>query len=81
MSLETLNNMGFLRDKDEWGGKVQRSAVSRPVTVVAALLGAGGCVAMAVGNGGALTWLGLLAYFAGLFSFIAASLRGVKRGR
>lgn len=81
MSLEDLRKMGLLRDEAEWGHRMPRSAVSAPSALGAAMLGVGGCAAMVLGDGGTITWLGLVACFAGLFSFIAASLRGVKRGR
>lgn len=81
MSLEDLRKMGFLRDEEEWDGLARRSAVSAPSALLAAALGAGGCAAMLLGDGALMTWLGLLAYFAGLFLFIAASLHGVRRGR
>lgn len=82
MSLEDLRNMGLLRPETAWDGRHQPTGVVVPLMSAAAVLGAAGCVAIALGNGGLITWLGVGAFLAGLFGFIGVNLRGIgRRGR
>jgi hypothetical protein len=80
VSLEHLRSMGLLRDEAQWGGR-QRSGVAVSALVAAAAVCAAGCVAIALGDGGRTTWLGVAAFLIGLFWFLGVNLRGVGRRR
>lgn len=80
MSLEHLRGMGLLRDESQWG-RYQSSGVFISALLAAAALCAAGCVAIALGDGGRVTWLGIAGYLVGLFCFLGVNLRGVGRGR
>ncbi len=80
MSLEHLRGMGLLRDESQWG-RYQSSGVFISALLAAAVLCTAGCVAIALGDGGRLTWLGIAGYLVGLFCFLGVNLRGVGRRR
>jgi hypothetical protein len=81
MSLESLRNMGLLRDEAHWDGSRRASGVPVAALLAAAIIGAGGCAAMAAGDGGWISWVGVGGFLAGLAGVIAANLRGVTGGR
>ena len=79
MSLSDLDKMKLLRPEKEWTGTPERSQVKSFLAAVTATTGIAGCVLMAVGNGQALTWIGLLLFALALGSFTWVNLRGVWR--
>ncbi|MHC4126918.1 MAG: hypothetical protein ACYTE6_15830 [Planctomycetota bacterium] len=81
MSLEHLRGMGLLRDETTWDGRHQPSGVVVSTLLLAAALCTAGCVAIALGDGGRVTWLGVAGYLVGLFCFLGINLRGVGRRR
>ncbi|MHC5001834.1 MAG: hypothetical protein ACYTJ0_01810 [Planctomycetota bacterium] len=78
MSLEDLRRMGLLRDEDDVAPVAAHVAPRVALTVATALVALVGCVAMVFGDGGAVTWVGVVAFLAGLFAFIAVNLRAVR---
>jgi len=81
MSLEHLRSMGLLRDETTWDGSHQPSGVIVSALLAAAAVCTAGCVAIGLGDGGRVTWLGIAGYLVGLFCFLGINLRGVGRRR
>jgi hypothetical protein len=81
MSLKDLGNMGLLRPEAQWEGEAPPTGVSLPALAAAAALGVAACAAIAIGDGGWITWLGVGAYLTGLFCFIGVNILGVGRHR
>lgn len=81
MSLEALREMGLLRPERAWDGRQQRTGVPVAALGAAALIGAAGCAAIVVGDGGPTTWFGVALFLVGLFGFIGLNLWGVGRRR
>jgi hypothetical protein len=81
MSLEHLRSMGLLRDEEEWDGRHQPTGVVVSVLLAAALVCTAGCVAIALGDGGRVTWLGVAGFLVGLFGVLGINLHGVGRRR
>ena len=79
MSLSDLEKMKLLRPKDEWTGTSERSKVQPVYALVTSAVGIAGCVLMAVGNGHAMTWIGLLMFTVALVVFTWVNLRGVRK--
>ncbi len=77
MSLEGLRKMGLLRAEHHWNGDHQPSRVATKTVLIAAGLALAACAAMVLGNGGWLTWLGIVGFLVALFLFIAVNLRGI----
>lgn len=77
MSLSDLEKMKLLRPEAEWTGKVQRSGVQSLLASTTGALGITGCVFMWLGNGHALTWIGLLMFSIALGTFTWVNLKGV----
>lgn len=76
MSMEDFQQLGLLRDEEQWGS--QRSHV-RPglmmLTVVVCLVA---CALMVIGDGGRLTAAGIVLFLIGLFALIGVNLRGIR---
>jgi hypothetical protein len=81
MSLEHLRSMGLLRDETTWDGRHQPSGVVVSVLLAAAAVCTAGCVAIALGDGGRVTWLGVAGFLVGLFGILGINLHGVGRHR
>lgn len=77
MSLEDLRRMGLLREGASETDPGPRSGVSLPAMLGTAAVAIAGAAAMVLGDGGALTWIGIVAFLAGLFGFIWVNVRGV----
>jgi ABC-type transport system involved in cytochrome c biogenesis permease subunit len=73
--------MGLLRDETTWDGRHQPSGVVVSALLAATVVCAAGCVAIALGDGGRVTWLGVAGFLVGLFCFLGINLRGVGRRR
>lgn len=70
--------MGVLLPPEEWGSHDLKTTVNRGALAATALLGAVGLVLMYLGNGGAITFLGI-ALFLGFMALITViSLRAVE---
>jgi hypothetical protein len=81
VSLKDLDDMGLLRPKAQWDGQPLPSGVPLWALGVTAALEVTACVAIALGDGGWITWIGVTAYLAGLFGFVGANIVGVGRHR
>ena len=77
MSLSDLEKMKLLKPEKEWTGHAQRSEVQPVLTALTSALGVTGCIFMWLGNGHALTWIGLLMFSVFLGSFTWVNLKGV----
>ena len=77
MSLSDLRKLDLLRPETEWSGDLPRATVHAPIAMASALLGIGGCVTMAVGDGGVMTWFGLAAFGVALAVFTAVNVRAI----
>ena len=80
MSLSDLKKMQLLRPEEEWSGKPDRSKVNRLLAMLSGAASVGGCLMMAMGDGHALTWYGLLVFAIGMGIFVAVNIRGVDAG-
>ncbi len=79
MSLSDLEKMKLLRPREEWSGRSERSLVQPLAAAGVALLGVMGCILMIVGDGGRMTWVGLLMFTVALGAFTWINLRGICR--
>ena len=77
MSLSDLRKLDLLRPETEWSGDLPRSTVHATLAMASALLGAGGCVGMMMGDGGVVTWFGLAAFGVALAVFTAVNVLAI----
>lgn len=80
MSIRDLRKMGLLKPEPQWEDRVPRSSVSACWTVVWTALAIIGCVLMVRGDGGTLTWLGLICFVVALCGFVRLNICSVKAG-
>jgi membrane protein implicated in regulation of membrane protease activity len=70
--------MGLLRPEQEWTERVPRSSVHTIMAVVWFLLAGTGCVLMVIGDGGTMTWIGLVCFTIALGGFVHLNIRSVR---
>ncbi|MGH8544618.1 MAG: hypothetical protein ACREX3_13520 [Gammaproteobacteria bacterium] len=80
MSLEDLESAGILLPREEWGKRDLRTAVNKPLLVLAMIVAVVSCGLMYVGDGGPLTWAGGGVYLVDLLMFTWLSWRAVEGG-
>ncbi|MCP3904412.1 MAG: hypothetical protein GY715_12355 [Planctomycetes bacterium] len=78
MSLDELRKHGSLLDEEQWSGENHRSNIRIGWFAAAVVVGLAGCAAIALGDGGWLTWIGIVAFLAGLFTFIAVNILAIE---
>lgn len=78
MSLEDLEKAGVLLPKDQWGSRKLSTRVPRLLLAGDGLAALAGCVLMYLGDGAALTWIGLGVFFVALAGFTVLNLWGVR---
>jgi amino acid transporter len=78
MSVSDLQKLGLLRPESEWDPKHTRSFVPRLLWMCLVTLGIGGCVMLTLGDGGAVSWIGLLIFLVSLFFFVLLNMRSVN---
>ena len=79
MSVSDLQKLGLLRPESKWDPKHTRSFVPRLSWMFLVLLSIGGCVMIALGNGGVVTWVGLLIFSVSLVCFVCMNILSVNR--
>lgn len=78
MGLEDLKKAGVLLPKEEWGQRDLTTDVKKLPLLVVAGLAPVSAVLMYVGDGKALTWIGLALFFVFLGGFTFLSLKGIR---
>ena len=77
MSLTDLRKLDLLRPEEEWSGRTPRSTVHVSLAGVAAAMGLGSCVLMALGDGGVPTWIGIAVFSVALVAFTIVNVRAI----
>jgi tryptophan-rich sensory protein len=80
MSIRDLRKMGLLKPESEWTERLPRSNVSVVWTIVWTTIALAGCVLMVQGNGGTMTWVGLICFVVALGSFVRLNIQSVQGG-
>lgn len=81
MTLEDLREQGVLIPEEEWGRHRLETTTHRVPLLLAFLLSGAALAAAFVGDGGAITWIGMGAFLAGLFAIVWMCDRAVVRQR
>lgn len=79
MSVSDLQKMGLLKPESDWDGKSSGSSVPPVLTLLLAVAGVGGCVLLALGDGHALSWIGLLIFVVAMTCFVWMNIASVNR--
>jgi hypothetical protein len=79
MALERLARDGFLLPKRARGKLSLEGSIRKAPFLLLGAAGFGSCLLMYLGDGGAWTWTGVLAFHAFLVAFLAVSIRAVRR--
>ncbi len=77
-SRQRLEEQGYIVDGAAKPASSLKSSVSQPFMFVIGILTAAAAILMLAGNGGTLTWVGAIGYFAALLLFTAASVRAAR---
>ena len=77
-SRQRLEEQGYIVDGAAKPASSLKSSVSQPFMLVIGILTAAAAILMLAGNGGTLTWVGAIGYFAALLLFTAASVRAAR---
>jgi hypothetical protein len=77
MSLKDLRKLNLLRPEPEWSGTVPRSNVNVILAAITGAAGIAGCVFMAIGNGGMMTWIALGVFGVALMTFTAVNVKAI----
>lgn len=78
MSLSDLRKMGLLKAESAWSSRIPRSSVPAVLAGVCLVAAVAGCTMMVLGDGGAMTWVGLAIFGAGLGVFTWLNVRSVR---
>ena len=78
MSIKDLKEMGILLPEDKWGQFNLETSLDKPRLFAAVVLGLVSAIAIYVGNGGTLTWVGVGLYFVFVFWLTRIFLKGVE---
>ena len=78
MSLKDLRKLNLLRPEPEWSGTVPRSNVNVVLAGLTGAAGVAGCVLMAIGDGGMLTWIAAGVFGLALAGFTAVNIRAIR---
>jgi len=79
MSVSDLQKLGLLRKESDWDAKHMRSVVPRPLWISLVFLSISGCVMLSLGDGGVITWIGLLIFSVSMLSFVWMNIASVNR--
>ena len=79
MSVSDLQKMGLLKPESDWDGKSSGSSVPPVPTLLLGVAGIGGCVLLALGDGHALSWIGLLVFVLAMTCFVWLNIASVNR--
>lgn len=77
MPLEDLQKAGLILPEDQWGKRDLTSDVRRVPLLLSATSIPAWAALMYIGDGGWITWIGIILFFAFLSAFTWLSLRGI----
>ena len=77
MSIRDLKEMGILLPEEKWGQFDLTTSLNKPRLFTALVLGLVSAIAIYVGKGEALTWVGVGLYFVFVFWLTRIFLKGV----
>ena len=78
MPMKDLEEMGILLPKEKWGQLDLHTSVNKPQLVASGLLAVVGTIMGYAGNGGTITWVGVLLLFVFLGWFTCISLKAAN---
>ena len=79
MSVSDLKKLGLLRRESDWDTTHTRSFVPLITWLVTALSAIAGCVMLVFGNGGVVTWIGLVIFSVAMVVFVFMNISSVDR--
>jgi hypothetical protein len=79
VSLDDLERAGVTLPRQEWGKRMIRSTINKPLFIVTAALAGGAVLLMYFGDGGVTTWVGAGLFLLALFGATSISLLAVSR--
>ena len=78
MSIRDLRKMGLLRPEEEWTESVPRSSVHSVFAAGWLILAITSCALMVVGDGGTMTWFGVVGFSIALAGFVHLNIKSVR---
>ncbi len=78
MSIRDLRKMGLLRPEQEWTERVPRSSVHSVFAAGWLILAITSCVLMVAGDGGTMTWFGVVGFAIALTGFVHLNIKSVR---
>jgi hypothetical protein len=78
MSIRDLRKMGLLRPEQEWTERVPRSSVNSVYAAGWLILAIISCALMIAGDGGTMTWFGVVGFATALAGFVHLNIRSVR---
>ena len=79
MSVSDLKKLGLLRKESDWDAKHTRSFVPLFTWLVTAVSAIAGCVMLVLGDGGPVTWIGLVVFSVAMVGFVSMNISSVDR--
>jgi len=77
MSVSDLQKLGLLKPEKEWNGNGVGRSASPLKSLALGAISIAGCIAMVLGDGSMLTWIGLIAFCIALTCFVVVHVREV----
>ena len=81
MTIEDLQNQGVLLPEREWGEHSLRTTTKQGWLLVAFIVAAAALVAALLGDGGPLTWAGVVVFLLMLYALVWMCDRAIRRQR
>ena len=79
MSVSDLKKLGLLRKESDWDAKHTRSFVPLIMWLVTAVSAIAGCIMLVLGDGGVITWIGLVVFSIAMVGFVLMNIASVDR--
>lgn len=81
MSIEDLREQGVLLPEEEWGEHRLQTTIRQGPLLVSFVIAVAALVVAYLGDGGGLTWMGVVGFFLAFFSMVWICDRAIQRQR
>lgn len=81
MSIEDLREQGVLLPEEEWGEHRLQTTIRQGPLLVSFVIAVAALVVAYLGEGGGLTWMGVVAFFLAFFGMVWICDRAIPRQR